>query len=167
MPMFNGETAFKLHDTFGFPLDLTQDVCREHGVTVDTAAFDKAMAQQKEQARAAGKFKMAANLEYAGPSTTFYGYDTLEHKGNILALYKDGTSVNELNEGEMGVVVLDDTPFYAESGGQVGDSGELRSSHGIFAVEDTQKIQAAVFGHHGVVKTGKLQHQTSMANTYK
>jgi alanyl-tRNA synthetase len=155
-PMFNGETAFKLHDTFGFPLDLTQDVCREHGVTVDAAAFDKAMAQQKEQARAAGKFKMAANLEYAGPSTTFYGYDTLEHKGNILALYKDGTLVNELNEGEMGVVVLDDTPFYAESGGQVGDSGELRSTHGIFAVEDTQKIQAAVFGHHGVVKTGKL-----------
>jgi alanyl-tRNA synthetase len=154
--VFNGETAFKLHDTFGFPLDLTQDVCREHGVTVDAAAFDKAMAQQKEQARAAGKFKMAANLEYAGPSTTFYGYDTLEHKGNVLALYKDGTSVNELNEGEMGVVVLDDTPFYAESGGQVGDSGELRSSHGIFAVEDTQKIQAAVFGHHGVVKTGKL-----------
>ncbi|HQS58416.1 MAG: alanine--tRNA ligase [Gallionellales bacterium 35-53-114] len=154
--VFNGETAFKLHDTFGFPLDLTQDVCREHGVTVDAAAFDRAMAQQKEQARAAGKFKMAANLDYAGPSTTFHGYDTLEHKGNILALYKDSVSVNELNEGEMGVVVLDDTPFYAESGGQVGDSGELRSTHGIFAVEDTQKIQAAVFGHHGVVKTGKL-----------
>jgi alanyl-tRNA synthetase len=154
--MFNGETAFKLHDTFGFPLDLTQDVCREHNVTVDTAAFDKAMAHQKEQARAAGKFKMSANLEYVGPSTTFYGYDMLEHKGNVLALYKDGSSVNELNEGEMGVVVLDDTPFYAESGGQVGDSGELRSTHGIFAVEDTQKIQAAVFGHHGVVKTGKL-----------
>jgi alanyl-tRNA synthetase len=154
--LFNGETAFKLHDTFGFPLDLTQDVCREHGVTVDAAAFDKAMAQQKEQARAAGKFKMAANLEYSGPATTFYGYDTLEHKGNVLALYKDGTLVNELNEGEMGVVVLDDTPFYAESGGQAGDSGELRSTHGIFAVEDTQKIQAAVFGHHGVVKTGKL-----------
>jgi alanyl-tRNA synthetase len=154
--LFNGETAFKLHDTFGFPLDLTQDVCREHGVTVDAAAFDKAMAQQKEQARAAGKFKMAANLEYSGPATTFYGYDTLEHKGNVLALYKEGTLVNELNEGDMGVVVLDDTPFYAESGGQVGDSGELRSVHGIFAVEDTQKIQAAVFGHHGVVKTGKL-----------
>ena len=154
--VFNGETAFKLHDTYGFPLDLTQDVCREHGVTVDVAAFDKAMAHQKEQARAAGKFKMAANLEYDGPATTFHGYDTLEHKGNILALYKDGTSVNELNEGEMGVAVLDETPFYAESGGQVGDSGELRSVHGIFAVEDTQKIQAAVFGHHGVVKTGKL-----------
>ena len=153
---FNGETAFKLHDTFGFPLDLTQDVCREYGVTVDVAAFDKAMAQQKEQARAAGKFKMAANLEYSGPSTSFHGYDTLEQKGNILALYKDGVTVNELNEGDMGVVVLDDTPFYAESGGQVGDRGELRSTHGIFAVEDTQKIQASVFGHHGVVKTGKL-----------
>ncbi|MFA6014897.1 MAG: alanine--tRNA ligase [Gallionellaceae bacterium] len=154
--IFNGETAFKLHDTFGFPLDLTQDVCREHSVTVDAAAFDKAMAQQKEQARAAGKFKMAANLEYAGPVTTFHGYEALEHKGNILALYKDGVSVNELTEGDIGVVVLDDTPFYAESGGQVGDSGELRSVHGIFAVEDTQKIQATVFGHHGVVKTGKL-----------
>jgi len=159
--LFDGETAFKLHDTFGFPLDLTQDVCREHGVLVDTGAFDKAMAQQKDQARAAGKFKMAANLEYTGSATTFYGYDTLEHKGNILALYKDGTSVNELNEGDTGVVVLDDTPFYAESGGQVGDSGELRSTHGIFAVEDTQKIQATVFGHHGVVKTGKL----TMGNT--
>ncbi len=154
--VFNGETAFKLHDTFGFPVDLTADVCREQGVTVDVAAFDAAMAQQKQQARAAGKFKMAANLEYTGPVTTFHGYDTLEHKGNVLALYKDGASVNELNEGDTGVVVLDDTPFYAESGGQAGDSGELRSVHGIFAVEDTQKIQASVFGHHGVLTTGKL-----------
>ena len=154
--VFDGETAFKLHDTYGFPLDLTADVCREREVTVDAAAFDAAMARQKEQARAAGKFKMAANLEYEGPATAFQGYDTLEAAGNVLALYKDGASVNELNEGEMGVVVLDNTPFYAESGGQVGDRGELRSSHGIFAVEDTQKIQAAVFGHHGVVKTGKL-----------
>ncbi len=154
--VFNGETAFKLHDTYGFPLDLTADICRERGVKVDDAAFNAAMARQKEQARAAGKFKMAANLEYSGPATTFHGYDTLEHKGNILALYKDGVEVNELNEGDMGVVVLDNTPFYAESGGQVGDCGELRSVHGIFAVEDTQKIQAAVFGHHGTVKTGKL-----------
>ena len=154
--VFNGETAFKLHDTFGFPLDLTADICRERGVKVDDAAFNAAMARQKEQARAAGKFKMAANLEYDGKTTTFHGYDTLEHKGNILALYKDGVAVNELGEGDMGVVVLDDTPFYAESGGQVGDRGELRSVHGIFAVEDTQKIQATVFGHHGVVKTGKL-----------
>jgi alanyl-tRNA synthetase len=154
--VLNGETAFKLHDTYGFPLDLTQDVCREHGVAVDVAGFDRAMAQQKEQARAAGKFKMATNLEYDGPATIFRGYETLEHKGNILALYKDSVPVNELNEGETGVAVLDDTPFYAESGGQVGDRGELRSVHGIFAVEDTQKIQATVFGHHGVVTTGKL-----------
>jgi alanyl-tRNA synthetase len=153
---FDGDVAFKLHDTYGFPLDLTADVCREHGVTVDTAAFDAAMARQKEQARAAGKFKMAANLEYDGPATTFHGYDTLEFKGNVLALYKDGVAVNELHEGDMGVVVLDNTPFYAESGGQVGDRGALQSVHGIFAVEDTQKIQATVFGHHGVVKTGTL-----------
>jgi len=154
--VFNGELAFKLHDTYGFPLDLTADICRERGVSVDDKAFNAAMARQKEQARAAGKFKMAANLEYAGKTTTFHGYDTLEHTGNILALYKDGTAVNELHEGDSGVVVLDDTPFYAESGGQVGDRGELRGSHGIFGVEDTQKIQATVFGHHGVVKTGKL-----------
>ncbi|KAI5916786.1 alanine--tRNA ligase [Thauera sp. 2A1] len=154
--VFNGDTAFKLHDTFGFPLDLTADICRERGVTVDALAFDAAMARQKEQARAAGKFKMAANLEYDGPETVFHGYQVLEEKGNILALYKDGVAVNELVEGDMGVVVLDHTPFYAESGGQVGDRGELRGAAGIFGVEDTQKIQAAVFGHHGVVKTGKL-----------
>jgi alanyl-tRNA synthetase len=154
--VFNGETAFKLHDTYGFPLDLTQDICREHRITVDAAAFDAAMARQKEQARAAGKFKMATNLDYDGPATTFHGYDALEYKANVLALYKDGAAVNQLNEGEMGVVVLDDTPFYAESGGQVGDRGALQSVHGIFAVEDTQKIQAAVFGHHGVVKTGTI-----------
>ena len=154
--IFSGETAFKLHDTFGFPLDLTQDVCREHGIAVDTVSFEAAMEQQKQLARAAGKFKMAANLDYAGPATAFHGYEMLESKSSVLALYRDGVSVNELNEGELGVVVLDDTPFYAESGGQVGDRGELRSAHGIFAVEDTQKIQAAVFGHHGVVKTGKL-----------
>jgi alanyl-tRNA synthetase len=155
--LFNGETAFKLHDTYGFPLDLTADICRERQMSVDSAAFDTAMTRQKEQARAAGKFKMAANLDYAGPATSFHGYETLEAKGNILALYKDGTAVNELVEGEIGVVVLDDTPFYAESGGQVGDVGELRSTHGIFAVEDTQKIQASVFGHHGVVRTGTLK----------
>ncbi|MDZ4252848.1 MAG: alanine--tRNA ligase [Sulfuritalea sp.] len=155
--LFNGETAFKLHDTYGFPLDLTADICRERQMSVDSAAFDAAMTRQKEQARAAGKFKMAANLDYAGPATTFHGYEALEAKGNILALYKDGTAVNELAEGEVGVVVLDDTPLYAESGGQVGDVGELRSTHGIFAVEDTQKIQASVFGHHGVVRTGTLK----------
>ena len=153
---FNGETAFKLHDTFGFPFDLTADICREHNVTVDAAAFDVAMARQKDQARAAGKFKMAANLEYDGQPTTFLGYEKLETQGKVLALYKDGTAVNQLKEGELGVVVLDNTPFYAESGGQVGDRGVLQGADGIFAVEDTQKIQASVFGHHGILKTGTL-----------
>ncbi|MBI2306707.1 MAG: alanine--tRNA ligase [Rhodocyclales bacterium] len=154
--VFNGETAFKLHDTYGFPLDLTADICREHGSAVDAVAFGFSMDRQKEQARAAGKFKMAAQLDYDGPATTFHGYESLEAKGNVLALYKDGVAVNELSEGELGVVVLDETPFYAESGGQVGDRGVLQSVHGIFAVEDTQKVQAAVFGHHGVVKTGRI-----------
>jgi alanyl-tRNA synthetase len=153
--VFNGETAFKLHDTFGFPLDLTADICRERSVTVDAAAFDAAMARQKEQARAAGKFKMAAALEYDGPASAFQGYEKLETPAKVLALYQDGTPVKELNEGDFGVIVLDQTPFYAESGGQVGDRGEIKGA-GLFAVEDTQKIQAAVFGHHGIVKTGRL-----------
>ncbi|MBF5039209.1 alanine--tRNA ligase [Methylophilus sp. 13] len=161
--VFNGDLAFKLHDTFGFPLDLTADICRERGVTVDTAGFDAAMARQKEQARAAGKFKMALNLEYDGAATTFHGYDELETAAKVLALYKDGSAVQTLNEGDLGVVVLDHTPFYAESGGQIGDSGELKSANGIFAVEDTQKIQAAVFGHHGVLKTGSLSVGNALA----
>jgi alanyl-tRNA synthetase len=155
--VFKGETAFKLHDTFGFPLDLTADVCRERGVSVDVAAFAAAMAHQKEQARAAGKFRMAAALEYDGPPTSFHGYDALEYRGQVLALYREGSPVAQLEEGELGVVVLDETPFYAESGGQVGDRGVLQGAHGIFAVEDTQKIQAAVFGHQGVVRTGGLK----------
>jgi len=155
--VFKGETAFKLHDTFGFPLDLTADVCRERGVSVDVAAFAAAMAHQKELARAAGKFRMAAALEYDGPPTSFHGYDALEYRGQVLALYREGSPVTQLEEGELGVVVLDETPFYAESGGQVGDRGVLQGAHGIFAVEDTQKIQAAVFGHQGVVRTGVLK----------
>ncbi len=154
--VFNGETAFKLHDTYGFPLDLTADICRERNVAVDTDAFNAAMTRQKEQARAAGKFKMATNLEYDGVATSFHGYDKLETNANITALYKDGAAVSTLKEGETGVVVLDNTPFYAESGGQIGDCGELRGANGIFEAEDTQKIQAAVFGHHGVLKTGSL-----------
>ena len=153
---FNGETAFKLHDTYGFPLDLTADVCRERDVTVDSAAFDAAMSRQKEQARSAGKFKMATNVEYDGASTNFRGYDELSAEAKVLALYKDGSAVNALNEGDLGIVVLDNTPFYAESGGQIGDCGDLKASDGIFTVEDTLKIQASVFGHHGVLTTGKL-----------
>ena len=154
---FDGELAFKLHDTYGFPLDLTADICREANVSVDTAAFDAAMQRQKNQARAAGKFKLGAGLDYAGAATTFHGYDTLAHDGNILALYRDGSAVSELREGELGVVVLDHTPFYAESGGQAGDCGVLQGAGGVFEVEDTLKIQAQVFGHHGVVKTGTLK----------
>ena len=154
--LLSGTTAFKLHDTYGFPLDLTADICRERGVTVDTAGFDTAMMRQKEQARAAGKFKGTTNLEYTGSQTDFKGYETLETTAKVLALYKDSTPVSRLNEGDLGIVVLDTTPFYAESGGQIGDNGVLKSENGIFAVEDTQKIQAAVFGHHGVLKTGTL-----------
>ena len=154
--VLDGETAFKLHDTYGFPLDLTADICRERGVTVDTAGFDAAMTRQKEQARAAGKFKGATNVEYSGAGTDFKGYETLETTAKVLALYKNSTSVSRMDEGDQGIVVLDITPFYAESGGQIGDNGVLKSDDGIFAVEDTQKIQAAVFGHHGVLKTGTL-----------
>ncbi len=153
---FDGELAFKLHDTYGFPLDLTADICREAGASVDNSAFDAAMARQKAQARAAGKFKLGAGLDYTGEATVFHGYDTLTHEATILALYRDGSAVGELKEGEPGVVVLDHTPFYAESGGQVGDRGLLQSTQGQFEVEDTLKIQAQVFGHHGVVKTGSL-----------
>lgn len=99
---------------------------------------------------------MAANLEYAGNNTEFKGYELLDLNATVLALYKDSIAVQSLNEGEQGVVVLNDTPFYAESGGQIGDNGVLKSENGIFAVEDTQKIQAAVFGHHGVLKTGTI-----------
>ncbi|HET6719622.1 MAG TPA: alanine--tRNA ligase, partial [Rhodocyclaceae bacterium] len=152
----DGDTAFKLYDTHGFPFDLTADVCRERGVTVDEAGFELAMNRQREQARAAGKFKMAAGLEYDGPTTRFHGYDTLAHDGKVVALYKGGVRVNVLQAGESGIVVLDDTPFYAESGGQVGDCGELSSVHGAFKVDDTQKIQADVFGHHGTVTRGTL-----------
>ncbi len=154
--IFDGELAFKLHDTYGFPLDLTADICREANVSVDTAAFDTAMQRQKDQARAAGKFKLGGGLEYVGAATTFHGYDTLEFGGTVLALYRDGVAVQELKEGELGVVVLDHTPFYAESGGQAGDRGVLQAASGLFSVEDTQKIQTQVFGHHGVVKTGTL-----------
>jgi alanyl-tRNA synthetase len=152
----SGVLAFKLHDTFGFPLDLTADICRECGARIDTAGFDAAMTRQKDQARAAGKFKGATNVEYSGANTEFIGYESLTTEATILALYQDGTSVSRMDEGSQGIVVLSSTPFYAESGGQIGDNGVLKADNGIFEVEDTQKIQAAVFGHHGVLKTGIL-----------
>ena len=154
----DGETAFKLHDTFGFPVDLTADVCRERGVTVDQVGFDAAMTRQREQARAAGKFKMAAGLEYNGGATTFHGYDHVVFEtAQVTAVYVDGVMVDEANPGDDAVVVLDHTPLYAESGGQVGDAGELRNNTSRFTVEDTLKIQADVFGHHGRVLEGTVK----------
>jgi len=153
----DGQTAFTLYDTFGFPLDLTADVCRERGVEVDESGFDAAMTRQREQARAAGKFKAADTLEYSGVSTQFVGYERLEQTAKVTALYRGGVSVPSVHAGDAAVVVLDTTPFYAESGGQVGDEGALRAENMAFAVEDTQKISAEVFGHHGVVLTGDIK----------
>ena len=154
----DGETAFRLHDTFGFPLDLTADVCRERGVTVDGEGFEVAMQKQRDQARAAGKFKVAQGLDYKGTPTRFHGYDTLKHEGaKVTALYVDGSAVPSVKAGDAAVIVLDNTPFYAESGGQVGDKGELRNESIRFAVEDTFKIQADVFGHQGEVLEGELK----------
>jgi len=156
--VIDGETAFKLHDTYGFPVDLTADVCRERGVTVDSAGFDAAMQRQKDKARAAGKFKMAAGLEYTGANTTFHGYEHLVREGaTVAALYVDGSPVDVARAGDDVVVVLDETPFYAESGGQVGDTGELRNATSRFVVEDTIKVQAAVFGHQGQLVEGELR----------
>ncbi|MBI2771481.1 MAG: alanine--tRNA ligase [Burkholderiales bacterium] len=152
-----GEVAFKLHDTFGFPLDLSADVCRERDVTVDEAGFNAAMGKQKAAGRAAGKFRMDRALEYGGAGNIFTGYEKLETAARVVALYKDGSPVQQLEEGQPGVVVLDSTPFYSESGGQVGDSGILAAEGVQFGVEDTQKIKADVFGHHGTQTQGTLK----------
>lgn len=154
--VLNGETAFTLYDTYGFPLDLTADICRERNMTVDEAGFDVAMEKQRATARASGKFKMAAALEYHGEKTQFVGYERLEEVGTVIALYRDGTPVDKIEAGQNGVVVLDTTPFYAESGGQVGDVGALVGNKLRFEVEDTQKIQADVAGHHGKVVNGTI-----------
>jgi alanyl-tRNA synthetase len=154
----DGETAFKLHDTYGFPVDLTGDVCRERGVTVDEAGFNAAMNRQREQARAAAKFKMAAGLSYDGLATTFHGYQQLlVETSKVTALYIDGVAVDSVKAGDDCVIVLDHTPFYAESGGQVGDTGELRNAVARVVVEDTTKIQADVFGHQGRVVEGEIK----------
>ena len=164
-----GDVAFKLHDTYGFPLDLSADVCRERGLSVDEAGFAVAMEKQKTQARAAGKFKMDRALDYAGSANDFTGYEQLEQDTTkIVALYVDGVSAAVLKAGQNGVVVLDSTPFYAESGGQVGDQGELVSGSARFAVEDTLKIKADVFGHHGTLEQGTLSvgdHVTARVDT--
>ncbi len=155
----DGETAFKLYDTYGFPVDLTADIGRERGFTIDMAGFDAAMGAQQERSRASSKFKMGTQLAYEGVKTNFRGYETLSEEGRVVALYREGTPVDRLGIGEEGIVVLDRTPFYAESGGQVGDRGEITKGGvclTLFEVRDTQKIQPDVFGHHGVVKNGEL-----------
>jgi len=155
--MLDGETVFQLYDTFGFPVDLTADMARERGIMIDHAGFEAAMGRQRERARAAGKFKMEAGVEYSGGATQFKGYETLDlGDAKIAAIYKEGTSVPGIAAGDTAIVVLDKTPFYAESGGQVGDSGELVAPGGTFDVSDTQKIQSDVFSHHGVLATGRL-----------
>ncbi|MFN9043518.1 MAG: alanine--tRNA ligase [Betaproteobacteria bacterium] len=152
-----GDVAFKLHDTYGFPLDLTADVCRERGVSVDEAGFQAAMARQKEQARAAAKFKVASGLAYAGADTQFHGYEHLVcETSRVVAVYVDGSPVAQARAGDDAVIVLDHTPFYAESGGQVGDTGELRNATTRVIVEDTVKVQAAVHGHQGRVVEGTV-----------
>ena len=151
-----GQVAFKLHDTFGFPLDLSADVCRERGLSVDEAGFKAAMEKQKAQGRAAGKFRQDKALEYTGDGNEFVGYEQLTATTEIVAIYADGVSATVLNEGQSGVLVLARTPFYSESGGQVGDAGAIFCGSALFEVADTQKIKADVFGHHGTLKTGTL-----------
>ncbi|QJR14558.1 alanine--tRNA ligase [Usitatibacter palustris] len=156
----DGETAFKLYDTYGFPVDLTADIGRERGFDIDMEAFDKAMSAQQERSRAASKFKGGTQLDYKGAKTAFKGYESLSEEGRVVALYKEGSVVDRLEAGDTGIVVLDKTPFYAESGGQVGDRGELSKGGTcltLFDVQDTQKIQPDVFGHYGTVKTGELK----------
>lgn len=154
--ILDGNTLFTLYDTYGFPVDLTADICRERGVDVDQTGFDVAMDRQRDQARAAGKFKMAEGLVYSGDQTVFEGYDHLQRAGKVLALYVGGAAVERVAAGQDAIVVLDQTPFYAESGGQVGDTGCLTSSSTQFEVRDTQKIQPGVFGHHGRLTSGTL-----------
>ena len=157
----DGKVAFTLYDTYGFPVDLTADICRERDVNVDMAGFDAAMEVQRTQARAAGKFKAAGSVEYSGAKTEFTGYEHLHGHASIVAMYVAGTAVDRIAAGDAvddaAVIVLDRTPFYAESGGQVGDAGHLSNASAQFDVADTQKIQPEVFGHHGRVTHGELK----------
>ncbi|MDO4696962.1 MAG: alanine--tRNA ligase [Neisseria sp.] len=155
--VLGGEVIFKLYDTYGFPYDLTADICRERGIEMDEEGFKREMEAQRARARAAQSFKADAQLDYSGCDTEFKGYTDGKTEAVIVALYKDGEAVAELQEGESGIVVLDNTPFYAESGGQVGDVGYIVSGENRFEVRDTQKIKAAVHGHFGAAVSGRLQ----------
>ncbi|MDE3207741.1 MAG: alanine--tRNA ligase, partial [Pseudomonadota bacterium] len=155
-PILDGEMVFTLYDTYGFPLDLTADIARERGYTVDFSGFERAMERQREQSRRHSKFSLQDVVSFDGQATVFHGYETLQAAATILAIYREGTLVNTIKAGDEAVIVLDETPFYAESGGQVGDQGLLHSTHAEFVVRDTQRIQAEVFGHKGVLATGQL-----------
>ncbi|HAW45572.1 MAG TPA: alanine--tRNA ligase, partial [Sutterella sp.] len=155
--VLSGEVAFKLHDTYGFPVDLTADALREKGMTVDMQGFDACMTVQREKARASAKFKMAAGLDYQGPSTVFTGYESVSEKDTkVVALFADGQAVDALEAGDEGVVILDKTPFYAESGGQIGDTGVLKNAMSLARVLDTQKVKAQVFGMTVHVEEGRV-----------
>lgn len=155
--VIGGEHIFKLYDTYGFPYDLTADMARELGIELDEAGFEREMEAQRTRARAAQSFKANAQLPYEGQDTEFKGYSERQTESKVLALYKNGEQVNELNEGDEGAVVIDFTPFYAESGGQVGDVGYIFAGENRFEVHDTQKIKAAVFGQFGVQTSGRLK----------
>ncbi|HZP10824.1 MAG TPA: alanine--tRNA ligase [Nevskiaceae bacterium] len=153
-----GDVVFKLYDTYGFPVDLTNDIARERGLTIDEAGYEKEMEAQRNRARAASKFAGGDTLAYEGADTCFIGYERLSiDDAKVLALYKDGKPVTEIKGGDEAVIVLDNTPFYAEGGGQVGDRGQIYNTSGKFDVTDTQKIKGAVFGHHGTLKQGALK----------
>ena len=155
--VLSGETVFKLYDTYGFPYDLTADMARELGIDLDEEGFNREMEAQRARARAAQNFKANAQLDYTGADTEFTGYEKRSQDTKIIALYKGSEAVDELKAGEAGVVVLEQTPFYAESGGQVGDVGFIFAGENRFRVEDTQKIKAAVHGQFGAVVSGSLK----------
>ena len=155
--VLDGEVVFKLHDTYGFPADLTGDVCRERDVKIDFDGFDAAMARQREAARASAKFKMAAGLEYTGADTVFTGYETLEeNEATVLAVYKDGQAVELAEAGDDCIVVFDRTPFYAAQGGQVGDRGHCRNDASLAGVLDTIRVKGKVTGHSCHVEEGRI-----------
>ncbi|WP_432382421.1 alanine--tRNA ligase [Duganella sp. P38] len=154
----DGATAFTLYETYGFPPDLTADICRERDIKFDQEGYDAALKESQELSRKGGKSVKDAKVEYSGEKNKFIGYDSLSHAtAKVIALYAAGSPVQQLAAGQPGIVVLDTTPFYAESGGQVGDQGVIGNAGARFDVSDTLKIQADVFGHHGVLASGSLK----------
>lgn len=165
----SGDVTFKLYDTYGFPLDLVQDICREVEMAIDIDGYEKCMDRQRSMAKAAGKFKVGTTLEYSGCQTNFTGYTDNSVVANIVAIYRDNQPVNALSTGETGIIVLDQTVFYAESGGQVGDVGVIQVDGGaaaIFNINDTQKIRPSVFGHIGDQVSGTIKIGDTVTATY-